>query len=153
MTFRMSGSSDDWASAMAVGACGNVYVTGQSGDQYTTLAYSSAGTPLWTNCYATPNEYLWPAMAVDANENVYVAGTYWDGTYFGYVTIKYSVPRPIPLTLQLLDNQLVLSWTNAAFHLQCAPTITAPFTNMPGATSPYTNFMTGAQSFFRLIRN
>jgi len=31
--------------------------------------------------------------------------------------------------------------------------ITGTFTNLPGATSPYTNALTGAQQFFRLISN
>ena len=49
-----------------------------------------------------------------------------------------------------MDNQLVLSWTNAGFSLQSAPAVTGTFTNLPGATSPYTNALTGAQQFFRL---
>jgi hypothetical protein len=31
-----------------------------------------------------------------------------------------------------------------------APAITGTFTNVPGATSPYTNVITGGQQFFRL---
>jgi hypothetical protein len=48
---------------------------------------------------------------------------------------------------------LILTWTDAALSLQCAPTITGTFTNMPGATSPCTNPITGDQQFFRLIPN
>jgi hypothetical protein len=48
---------------------------------------------------------------------------------------------------------LVLSWTNAAFGLQSAPTINGTFTNVPGATSPYTNPIVDLQQFFRLISN
>ena len=33
------------------------------------------------------------------------------------------------------------------------PEIFAPFTNLPGATSPYTNSITDAQQFFRLKGN
>jgi len=40
--------------------------------------------------------------------------------------------------------------TNAGFHLQSAPALTGPFTNILGATSPYTNITTSAQQFFRL---
>jgi hypothetical protein len=53
----------------------------------------------------------------------------------------------------LLNNQLVLSWTNAGFNLQSAPALTGPFTNLPAATSPYTNSLTAPQQFFRLISN
>jgi len=35
-----------------------------------------------------------------------------------------------------VNNELVLSWTNAGFNLQSAPALTGPFTNLPAATSP-----------------
>jgi len=60
---------------------------------------------------------------------------------------------PTLLVFVGLTNQLVLSWTNAGFGLQTAPAITGAFTNLPGATSPYTNPITGAQQFFRLKKN
>ena len=63
-----------------------------------------------------------------------------------------SLPRP-RLHFQRLNNQLVLSWTNARFNLQSVPTITGHFTNIPGATSPYTNSLSAPQQFFRLIGN
>jgi hypothetical protein len=79
----------------------------------------------------------------------------------------------VHLDFQLLNNQLVLSWTNAGFNLQTAPAVTGPFTNLPAATrpvrwyciylgsprclaishgaSPYTNPLTAPRQFFRLI--
>jgi hypothetical protein len=47
----------------------------------------------------------------------------------------------------------VVSWTNSAFALQSAPAVNATFTNVPGATSPYTNLTTGSAKFFRLKAN
>jgi len=35
----------------------------------------------------------------------------------------------------MMNNQLVLSWTNAGFNLQTAPAVIGPFTNLPAATS------------------
>ena len=40
--------------------------------------------------------------------------------------------------------------TNAGFNLQSAPAVTGTFTNISGATSPYTNLLTSPQLFFRL---
>jgi len=60
---------------------------------------------------------------------------------------------PIPLIIEQVGNQVVLSWTNAAFSLQCAPDITGVFTNIPTATNPWTNPITGDQQYFRLIAN
>jgi hypothetical protein len=57
------------------------------------------------------------------------------------------------LGFQLLNNQLVLSWTHGGFNLQSAPAVTGPFTNLPAATSPYNNPLTAPQQFFRLIGN
>ena len=54
------------------------------------------------------------------------------------------------LTLDV-DNQPVLSWTNAGFNLQSAPAVTGPFTNLPAATSPYTNPLAAPQQYFRLV--
>ena len=50
-------------------------------------------------------------------------------------------------------SSLPTEWVNAVFGLQSAPTSTGAFTNLPGATSPYTNPITGAQQFFRLLSN
>jgi len=47
----------------------------------------------------------------------------------------------------------VLSWINAGFNLQTAAAVTGPFTNLPAATSPYTNPLAALQQFFRLYAN
>jgi hypothetical protein len=87
---------------------------------------------------------------------VFVTGTSTGfGGNFDYATIKYSssILPPPHLDFQNLNNQLVLSWTNSAFSLQSAPSVSGTFTNVPGAASPYTNAITGAQQFFRLEAN
>jgi hypothetical protein len=61
--------------------------------------------------------------------------------------------NPIPLILQRAGTELVLSWSDVSFGLQSAPSLTGVFTNVPGATSPYTNFFTGSARFFRLKSN
>ena len=62
---------------------------------------------------------------------------------------------PIPLTIKGTGNAVVLSWTDPAsvFSLQAAPLVTGNYTNVPGATSPYTNAIGGAPEFFRLLAN
>lgn len=57
------------------------------------------------------------------------------------------------LNPQRLSNKLVLNWTNAGFSLQAAPDISATFTNVPSASSPYTNPATAPREFFRLKMN
>ncbi|MBI5773448.1 MAG: cadherin domain-containing protein, partial [Verrucomicrobia bacterium] len=90
-----TGSSADFAKALAVDSAGNVFVTGYSGanNDYATVAYSGAGTPLWTNRYngtGNGNDQA-AAVAVDAGGNVMVTGkSLGAGTGFDYATIKYS---------------------------------------------------------------
>jgi hypothetical protein len=45
---------------------------------------------------------------------------------------------------------VVFSWGNPSFSLSAAPTATGVYTNVPGAASPYTNTVSGSQTFFRL---
>jgi hypothetical protein len=60
---------------------------------------------------------------------------------------------PIALNIQLVSNDVVLSWNDPAsvFALQTAPDVTCVFTNVPGASSPYTNTNGGALQFFQLV--
>ena len=106
-------NSFDAASQLAVGTNGNVYVTGSShggnplyggsGTDYATIAYSSAGLPLWTNYYNGPaNNYdVANAIALDADGNVVVTGSEESGSGAVVATIKYS-SAGVPL------------WTNRA---------------------------------------
>jgi uncharacterized repeat protein (TIGR03803 family) len=79
-------------------------------------------------------------------------GSSGKGTVFSLTLGPVSPPQ---LTVISTGANVVLTWpANAAgFSLQSAPTITSTFTNIPGATSPYTNDVTGAQQFFRLTSN
>ncbi len=90
---------------MALDAGGNVCLAGPSyngdplnggsHDDWTTIKYSSAGMPLWSNFYNGPgnNSDTPRALALDASGNVFVTGMTW-GPPPSYlpscVTIKYS---------------------------------------------------------------
>jgi hypothetical protein len=131
--------------AMATDHRGNVFVTGD----YGTVCYSGTGAPLSTNLYIGTGA---SGVAVDSTGNVFVTGPWHGGDY---VTVKYSAATvfPIPLNYHVAGNQLVLSWTNAAFSLQSAPAVQAAYTNIPGAASPFTNGFTERQRYFRLKGN
>jgi len=57
----------------------------------------------------------------------------------------------VPLTAQALGGSLILNWSDPAFNLQSASAAIGAYTNIPDATSPYTNSASGTQMFFRLI--
>jgi uncharacterized delta-60 repeat protein len=91
------GDGDDAPSAIAVGGNGNVYVTGYaysgSSDDYTTVAYSSAGAVLWTRRYngGVGEASAATAIAVDGSGKVYVTG--WSASeahYEDFVTVAYT---------------------------------------------------------------
>ena len=156
------GNGEDFTTALAVDAGNNVFVTGQSTGSgsdydYATIAYSSAGVPLWTNRYNGPGngDDNGTSITVDRSGNVFVTGQSFGGNTIDYATIKYSSVSlsPIPLNFQTAGNQMVLSWANAAFGLQSAPAVTGTFTNIPSAASPFTNPISGGQQFFRLQGN
>jgi len=79
-----------------------------------------------------------------------LAGNLGDGT-----VIRISLPPQ--LTIVPSEKNVILTWpTNDAgfdytgYTLQSTPAISATFTNVLGATSPYTNATTSSQQFFRL---
>ena len=82
------------------------------------------------------------------------------GAGFGTV-FALTLPLPLPpiplqaqiLSLPLLGQFLVLSWTNASFSLQGAPTAAGAYTNIPGAVSPFSVNTSERQGFFRLQAN
>ena len=96
-----SGSINDYANAtaLAVDANGNVFVTGSSfgndvGWDYATIAYSGAGVPLWTKRYNGPVEVLYngpvylpgggyskSSLAIGSDGAVYVTGASEDGLF------------------------------------------------------------------------
>jgi hypothetical protein len=91
-------NGEDYATAIAVDASGNVYVTGYSAGSgtnwdYATIKYDSAGTQQWVQRYNGPGNDRDEAyaLALDASGNVYVTGcSDVSGAYPDYATIKYD---------------------------------------------------------------
>lgn len=91
------GNDDDQACAVALAPSGNLLVTGSSrrtgsAKDYATLAYSPAGTPLWTNRYNGPGNDDDEACAVKSGPdgNVFVTGSSYNVINRDYATIAYS---------------------------------------------------------------
>ena len=125
-SYNGPGIGGDNASALAVDAAGNVYVSGESqgsdtNDDFATVKYGADGNQLWVVRYNSPgNGYDNPsALAVDAAGNVYVTGS----SPGGYATVKYgaggnqlwvaryglgnSLDRPMALAVDAAGNVYV----------------------------------------------
>ena len=78
------------------------------------------------------------------------------GVALGYETFSFLGPQlnsPCFLNIRSEVDAVVLSWTNAAFALQIAPSPAGTYTNVVGAISPFTNSVSGIPAYFRLILN
>lgn len=92
------GNLPDQAEAIAVDTAGNVYVTGGSWGEdtsldYTTIKYDAEGKWQWVARYNGPDSSvdLAIAIAIDASANVYVTGiSVGSNTSADFATIKYN---------------------------------------------------------------
>jgi hypothetical protein len=93
------GNSYDQSYAVAVDSGNNVVVSGYSTEgggpsihyDYTTIKYSSAGTPLWTNFYGLETTPLVsPSLNIDRNDNIFLLADTTNGLNSDYLLIKYS---------------------------------------------------------------
>jgi uncharacterized repeat protein (TIGR03803 family) len=144
------------ASAGGTGGNGTIFRINTDGTGFTTL-YNF--TPVFTNrVYAalTNADGANPAGDLLLSSNV-LYGTAENGGTSGLGTVfALSVPPiavSLPLNIQLAGDSVVLTWTNTGVSLQSAPgvqPVNSGFTNITGATSPYTNPITGSEMFFRL---
>ncbi len=92
------GNEEDFATAIALDAAGNVYVTGWSygpGDfyDYATVKYNTSGVEQWVARYSGSGigDNFSVAVALDSVGNVYVTGaSVGIGTNCDYATVKYD---------------------------------------------------------------
>jgi uncharacterized delta-60 repeat protein len=96
--YNGSGNGSDYGRAVALGASGAVYVTGNStgsgtGYDYVTIKYDAGGNQLWVAPYNGPgnsSDYGYD-MALDGSGNICVSGySYGSGTDYDYATVKYD---------------------------------------------------------------
>jgi hypothetical protein len=124
---------------------------------YASLTYTNWEGMFGGSAGGGPSSTLNRATVVHLiNEDIYLGLTMTDWGMMGAGGFSYErttshTVSPIPLQISRGLNQVVLTWTNAAFSLQSSTNVTGPYVIISGATSPYTNNLASQQLFFRLI--
>lgn len=95
--YNSSLNKSDEAAAIATDSNNNIYVTGSSASDYSTVKYNSTGTRKWIKRYSGPsnnpdNMVDRPSgIAIDSNNNVYVTGTSPGvSSLDDFATVKYD---------------------------------------------------------------
>jgi hypothetical protein len=78
--------------------------------------------------------------------NLYCAG---DGGAHASGDVFELVLNP-RLNIHRVNRAAVLTWTDPSLSLYSAPAANGVFTKISGATSPYTNAISGSQQFFQI---
>jgi uncharacterized repeat protein (TIGR03803 family) len=104
--------------------------------------------------FANLYSFFGGAEGSDPEANLTLAGNTLysdDGSVFA-LNLNGSSIVPIALNIQFAGDTVILNWNDpaGAFSLQASDTVVGGFTNVAGATSPFTNVITGSAQFFRL---
>lgn len=133
-----------YATSLGFAFGGTVFQINTDGSGYTNLtAFNDPSDPgtLSGVTFAGGNLYC----------TAWTGGAFDGGTVFALTLPSTSVP--VVLNQTQAGNALILSWTGTAASLYSATQVLGPYTNIPNATSPYTNTFFGPQRFFRLKTN
>lgn len=68
--------------------------------------------------------------------------------FSSYSSVTNTITLPITLTIRVSGDQAILTWP--AGTLQSSGNLNGPYSNVSGATSPYTNSISGSQQYYRV---
>jgi hypothetical protein len=118
------------------------------------------GIPSGVYTAGGPNDHAWHFNLTFAQIGWDPGDTWFQLQFFGnsecdnplgFFVDNICVDYLPALLCQPDGDRIVLTWSDPRFVLQSAPEPAGAYTNVPNATSPYTNSVTGARQFFRLI--
>jgi hypothetical protein len=148
-------------------ACTNLALDLHTNTTYTVVTrydLDNALTALWVNPVAeadpcvTANDAQTATRitSYDFRQDADIGAAIWiDDLRVGlsFAAVTGNSLSPIPLSIERNGANLTLRWTNPVFSLQASPCASGPFTNVPGATTPFTTPSSGPARFFRLRAN
>jgi len=114
------------------------------------ISYSSGSLSYTFNQYRAPELVVsFTNLAASAGQTLSLHTDGNAGSQIALTRINYAPSLgSVTLSITKVGGNVVLTWP--AGTLQQSPTVTGNYTNVLGATSPYTNSVSGAQSFFRI---
>ena len=130
------------ASAGGTAAYGTIFMLKTNGTGFTNLYHFTLSSSDGSQPYAK----------LLLSGNTLFSTTYRGGSASAGTVFSFKLPQ---LSILRSGANAILAWPAyfTGHSLQSAPASTGTFTNLPGATSPYTNPISGAQQFFRLMSN
>ncbi len=121
-----------------------------SGGQGTVFKISTSGTDFTVLHSFQYTDGAQPGQLVLSGGTLYGVAEYGiQGISLGDGSIFKMILNP-NLNLSLTSKNAILTWSDPSYSLYTAPTLTNGFTQISGATSPYTNGITGRQKYFKL---
>ena len=145
-----------YGTASAGGRSGNgtVFMLSLDGSGFTNL-YDFTAMPPYP-AFQTNSDGANPFAGLVVSNNILYGTTAYGGTSGNGTAFALSFAPQLNITL-FSGTNVVLTWPSGVagfdytgYGLQSAAEITGPFTNITGATNPFTNSIAGAQQFYRL---
>jgi len=127
---------------------------GSTVDNYTTASVGGGyvSTSQWTTITNTGDfaDYLVFTNLTGSSQliDLYVPS---NGGINGFQIVQTGIVAPIPLHVSYAAGNVTLTWADPSFSLQSATNVNGPYTTIVGATSGYTEPVSGTQKFYRLI--
>jgi uncharacterized repeat protein (TIGR03803 family) len=121
---------------------GNIFKLDTAGNNFTVLKNFTGGSD-----GANPNRTL-VLLGNTLYGTTESGGLSGNGTVFSLALS--SGLTPIPINITNINRAVLLSWSDPTFLLQASTLVTGTYTNVPNATSPYTNTFKETTKFFRL---
>ena len=101
------------------------------------------------------NSYQYTGLIDEARIRSGLSSTNWiwaswmtvaeNSTFESYATVSSSI---VTIDIQQSGNNVILTWPEGT--LQSASVVTGPYNDVPSATSPYTNAVSGTEEFYRV---
>src|SRR5512133_156500 len=111
VSYGHAGAGDDIATAVAVDSSGNIIVTGtvwngvNNEDIHTVKYDGTTGAVIWEDTHVSGGRDTATAIAVDGNNNIYVAGYAFNGTrQDDFLILKYPSTGGTPTWVELYDD-------------------------------------------------